>query len=278
MNMTRDWFSLALACALGAFIGTLTALEISVRFEYGSYLWIIGALVGGVVAYVAVDFRHFCAGVVCSYYRTIAWHPDSRWWKTFAVLSGGIVMMYLLTVGVISFLIICFLDKLASPIIPQLCGGVFGMVFAMESIVGFGTMLELMDVNETDRDRERKLCDIDKVGWVMIFYFSPIGVTLLVFRGLKWVVMRVPLAITCAISAVISSIRYAWHMFAQFAVEVFVYVHSQRRVICFVDASIGAAIGYSFGSAIIGAIAGAFLGVLNYEIVSVRLLKIVPSS
>ncbi|HXK31292.1 MAG TPA: hypothetical protein VJZ94_00875, partial [Candidatus Paceibacterota bacterium] len=65
---------------------------------------------------------------------------------------------------------------------------------------------------------------------------------------------------------------------AQFVAGVFVYVHSQRRTICFIDATIGATIGYFFGSAIIGAIAGALLGVINYEIVSVRWLRLVPAS
>ena len=44
--MTRGWLSVALACALGAFVGTLAALDIAARFEYGSRFWGIGALLG----------------------------------------------------------------------------------------------------------------------------------------------------------------------------------------------------------------------------------------
>src|SRR3989344_5943974 len=98
--MTRGWLSIALACAFGALIGTLTALEISARFEYGSYLWSIGALVGGIAAYVAIDFRHFCAGVAHSYRRTVAWRPYGLWWKAFAAMSGGIIMIHCSIVGV----------------------------------------------------------------------------------------------------------------------------------------------------------------------------------
>lgn len=58
-TMNRQLWSIVGACALGACIGTFTALDISTRFQYGSYLWGIGALLGGIVAYVAVDFRHF---------------------------------------------------------------------------------------------------------------------------------------------------------------------------------------------------------------------------
>ena len=62
-----------------------------------------------------------------------------------------------------------------------------------------------------------------------------------------------------------------------FIAGVFVYVHSKRRTICFVDAALGAAIGYTFGSAIVGAVAGAVLGIINYEVISVRWLKLTPA-
>lgn len=64
---------------------------------------------------------------------------------------------------------------------------------------------------------------------------------------------------------------------ANFVRYTFVYVHSERRTLCFVDATLGAAIGYAFGSAIIGMIAGIVAGVINYEIISKRVLRIVPA-
>lgn len=73
--MKRETWSIVGACALGAFIGTLVALEIAARFQYGSYFWFVGALFGGAVAYFAVDFHHFWRGVVRSYEKTVAWKP-----------------------------------------------------------------------------------------------------------------------------------------------------------------------------------------------------------
>ena len=43
---------------------------------------------------------------------------------------------------------------------------------------------------------------------------------------------------------------------------------------CAVDAMIGAAVGFFAGSAIIGALVGGLFGVLNYEVVSKRLLHL----
>ncbi len=276
MNMTRDWLSIALACAFGALVGTLTALEISTRFEYGSYLCAFGALVGGITAYVAIDFRHFCAGVVHSYRRTIAWRPDLHGWKTLVVMSGGVVMMYSSIVGVGGVAFAYFSDN---PV-PVLVGTLWSMlVFSvMGALLGWFMTVSISSGAKDAADREQGLRDIAEIGWMFILHCNPIGATLAVIRGLKWVAVRTPSAIARAVPATINGVRRVASALAQFVAGVFVYVHSQRRTICFVDATIGAAIGYTFGSAIIGAIAGALLGVLNYEIVSVRLLRLVPSS
>jgi hypothetical protein len=42
-----------------------------------------------------------------------------------------------------------------------------------------------------------------------------------------------------------------------------------------VDSALGAASGYYFGSAILGGVVGMILGLVNYEIVSIRWLKLV---
>lgn len=276
MNMTHGWLSIALACAFGALIGTLTALEISTRFEYGSHLWAIGALVGGITAYVAIDFRRFCAGVVHSYHRTIAWRPDSRWWKTLAVMSGGIVMMYSSIVGVGGVTVAYFSDN---PMPVLICTLLFAL-FASVLGAGLGWLMTGTASRgaKDAADRERLLRNLAEIGWFFVCWCNPIGATLAAIHGLKWVAVHTPSAIARAVPATINSVRQIVNTLVQFVTDVFVYVHSQRRTICFVDATIGAAIGYTFGSAIIGTIAGALLGVLNYEIVSVRLLRLIPSS
>lgn len=98
--MHKQTFSLGFACALGACIGALSAQEIAVRFVYGSYLWAFGALFGGLVAYLVVDFREFCAGAAQAYRRTISWRPNRFYWKSFSVCCFG-VMAPLVTAGIV---------------------------------------------------------------------------------------------------------------------------------------------------------------------------------
>ncbi len=55
----------------------------------------------------------------------------------------------------------------------------------------------------------------------------------------------------------------------------FFIIHSDERLLCLVDAATGAAIGgYYFGNAALGGLTGAIIGLVNYEIVSKRILKL----
>jgi hypothetical protein len=57
-----------------------------------------------------------------------------------------------------------------------------------------------------------------------------------------------------------------------------IFIHSEIRIICLADAAIGAGIGYWYGPPIIGGIIGGVSGVLNYWIVSIKILKLKPKS
>ena len=94
-----------------------------------------------------------------------------------------------------------------------------------------------------------------------------------VLRGLYYCATH-PLEIAVAIKRVFVVTCKTLGAFIEWAI---VYVHSERRTLCLVDAAIGASIGYFFGSVIIGALAGSILSVINYEMVSVRWLKIAPA-
>jgi hypothetical protein len=54
----------------------------------------------------------------------------------------------------------------------------------------------------------------------------------------------------------------------------FILIHSEMRLLCGVDAAIGAGIGYFYGNPILGMLFGGLFGVLNYEVVSKRLLRL----
>lgn len=56
--------------------------------------------------------------------------------------------------------------------------------------------------------------------------------------------------------------------------EMIILIHSDSRTVCFVGGSAGATAGFFSGSWLIGAVAGAVVGLVSYELVGKRLLKI----
>lgn len=285
--MTRGWLSIAFACAFGAFIGALTALEISAQVPYGKYLWSIGALIGGILAYIAVDFWHFCRGVGNAYRKTIAWRPHRLYWR--AYLAQWVHMAAIQASGFAAVGIWIFSGTYLYPaerwftheqILEMLYYGYLYLWPALSLTLGLvaarDDLKRKQGWNDTEYDDLLREKTIE--GWKKVLYSNPISVLFIVLFGIlfgaAWVITRLP---RCAAILARFSAKVAV-LIVRFLRNVFIYVHSERRTICFIDATIGAAIGYSFGSAIIGAIVGALIGLINYEIISVRWLRLVPAS
>ena len=277
MKLTHASLSVTFACALGAFIGTMIAMETAARFEYGSYLWVIGAFAGGLMAYVAVDFKRFCAGVSRSYRKTIAWRPDRLWWKTFAIVLCGFLTLILLPLML--FGIVTVTASVANTAeAPIAVAAPMSLVFWTLLLTTIGMTLLTVGViprrTKDEAEREKVLHRLAELGWCFMLQWNPLAISLAIYRSLRHIVARTPAAIRHTACVARNGVVKA----TQFIALTFVYVHSRRRMICFLCAAIGAAIGYHFGNVFIGASAGALLGFLNYQFVSIRLLKAAPSS
>ncbi len=270
--MQRETWSIIGACALGALTGAFVALDIASRFQYGSYFWSVGALIGGMVAYVAADFRQFCAGVVHSYRRTITWRPYYLYWQA---LFAQWIGMCAATTSVIVVLVLSILVTKGFGWLDALHEGAWSVTTIMCAAIVFN--LAIVWIGLPDRFRfaynsEYESCLRHEItsGYNIARKANPLGVMYHLLKGLWWLVLHSPSLCT----QLISFITRAAMLLAQFVAGVFVHIHSKRRTLCFVDASLGAAIGYAFGSALVGGFAGAVLGVINYEFVSVRWLKL----
>ena len=104
-----------------------------------------------------------------------------------------------------------------------------------------------------------------------------LGLTLKFFAWTLWKYL------TIAVWATICFLgRFAWHLFK--------LIHSEKRVLCAIDGTLGGAVSYIwFASAttsfpeqmvfvVFGGLLGAAFGVANWEIVSKRILHVVPAS
>jgi len=310
--MRKETWSVGFVCLLGAFIGTLVALEIATRFTYGSWFWSVGALIGGLVAYCAVDFRHFCTIIACSYHKNIEifanqYHaiagrkPNYLYWRATVMATLGLgavaVSFFLLTV-ILDFGI----DELVLNNHPLPATFLSCVSFVAWVIVVFTTTAIIMEYNymmpsedekkEKNFSYKKRLVKEAREGWKCFLYGNPVVLPFFfvvltaqtLSKCIKWIWQNRYRIWRTVCSASVSAYRFVSRVVPliiqtvkQFAVGAFFYVHSERRKICFVDATLGATAGYFLGSAIAGALIGAILGIVNYEIVSIRWLKIVPA-
>ena len=263
--MRKESWSIGLSCALGAFVGSLISLELAAFFSYGQYLWFVGALIGGSVAYITHEFRTVRRSVAQTWSDMTSWRPNRlRWYLRFllarnvsAIGSGLVFWLALFAGGLAS------IGQTAEPgeisifttllIVALVFSTVVALMVAVAFIIGTSGWPTKVLVHEERRARWG--------AWRYNVFSLPFFGTWYLLRRLVYLLKHVP-------GAVVFSYR--------FVKRVLRIIHSSERVLCFVHAAIGASVGYFAGSALIGAFVGALLGVASYELLSVRILKLVP--
>lgn len=230
------------ACALGAFIGALVALQLAPP------LWWLGALAGFAAGYLSYEPRKVYRALRIAWKEVFGWKPNVPLWK----LWGAIFASMASTASM--WLAILFLAGASSVSNGNASArGLFEFYgFAGFFVcVFFPTLIAIMigaDALPT------QYSNLQKRAMEFFFEFHPVSVA---YRGIKKLfkaALKIP----------------------RFLRKVFILIHSEIRLLCGVDAAIGAGIGYFAGNALIGALAGGILGILNYYLVSVKLLKLVP--
>ncbi len=245
-----------LACALGAFIGTLVALSLSFTF------WWVGLIAGGIMGYLSFEFTKVLKAIKTAWNDVYGRVSDSQKWRIFGIL-------FLFWWSVFTSLFSLFLLFLA-PIISL----VYAYIFFLSIGAGgssFAIFLTKEEISEKDFIFVKKAA----------FWCSPVGIIICVsrllfilFSKLKNVKRKQKIKNVCAgVCAGLSSVIKTFFLFFK---KIFVLIHSDARVICAFDAAIGTGIGYFSGNALIGALSGGVLGVLNYYVVSIKILKLVP--
>lgn len=232
-----------LSCFLGALIGAL----IGINLGFG---WFWAGIAGFIVGYVTYDFGHVrqITKMVASevYQDVVEWRPDRRRWKALFFHSIAIsrTTFTLISIPLLARMYIRETARLESLIL---------IVFFQFLAVLFMALV-ITDV-ETDRI-ERWIANASAQNPVKFWLWTlP-----------RWVFTR-----TIRSIIVVSGVA---RRTPRFVLGVLRLIHSDIRLLCGTDAAIGAVVGFLFGYAIVGAIIGGFLGVLNYELVSKRLLRV----
>lgn len=255
-----------LAVALGSFVGALVALQANASF------WWIGLPVGGLIGYLSYKPMTVARAVPIAAREA----ADLCGWTARALYSvkhvfGWALLMFVLLVfwcTLVTFSIVFVaVDAVNQKLLfGSLVIGCFGASMAM----CFWEMFTAPKDAQSSADL-RKACRV----------LNPIT-----FFGIKlphaiWkVVWSVSIVI---VEVIIGSPRVAVVLFRalvlfpiRFVISLTRLIHTDERLLCGVDAAIGAGIGYFTANALLGALIGGIFGVLNFEILSKRVFKLVP--
>jgi hypothetical protein len=273
----RNCANIALACGLGALIGTALALDLAKRFAWNIWAVVIGALVGGIIGWIVCGPRE----VWRQLRRSLSEESGLRAFlfqkvEDKTVRAGTVYGSW----GLIGSLFCCTYVMVGSrfPLLDMVAGIIPGMGFGIVGYMAFRTTLFLtlafFEVNES------RFALVERFLWDSTLEISekwPEGSFMLlnpVSLGLQVAYNLVLLVLVLGFLVVQKGPGIAWRV----SKKTFVSVHSDVRLICFVDAVIGAFVGYHYGSAAFGALTGAALGVVNYWFVSIKWLKLVPKA
>lgn len=271
MNINKT-LNIAIACFVGAFIGALLAIQFH-------HYWLFGVLIGGVVGYMTYNFRE----IPTTAKSVWAMLPERQDMKQFIAdcelkkkmksvlkcLFFGLTVIILLVTILVGLLSVTLGYLNAVMVYEELStGSPFFLnhtkdTSVLEIIIGnisaVGVTLIAMCSYFTDDEKDKTLLCIIILLIIGIPILTPFLLPVVAFVGSGFGIYWIGKV----------GIKVGWATFK--------IVHSDIRLLCMVDAMIGATAGYCLGNALIGGIIGAISGVINYELVSKRWLKLLPS-
>lgn len=274
-------FKVFAVSALGAFIGSLVGLQLTPMF------WWVGMLIGGVVGYFAYNVgevmralpqawilaRDVWDEIVCVDYLGALRAFGSGMAKVLQVLGLAVVLIPVAAVAIMLvggvwtlqvFTPVAFYQHDSFPHFfvgtPEYFINTLIVSAAAGVIVCVITLCAWSEMYGLDAMRRRK-------GWcalLLLYKATPLG-------AITW---YLPKSIWLVLPLLPASARFV----GAFWWNLFKIIHSDRRLLCGVDAAIGAAVGIFAHNPLLGALAGGVVGVLNFELISKRWLKLVPAA
>ncbi len=265
MNRTTRIFFLV---ALGILMGGTIASHVG----HGWFGLIMGVAVGAGFGYIVADFDQLVTAIPIAWHCATAWRPDREYWKAYRkhVIAFGFMIAneFLILVIILESLSVYFdlipankilgLSKMMTYLVLNL--GV--MVF----IGYFGILVGMVTASDLGTDRMAKIPQE-----LHPFSVNPVRFFFWEFpKMIYWMIVRIPKAFMIAGLF----IAWCWEIASEFVVQLFRLVHSEERVLYSGWIATGVVASYFIGHLLICALVGGLCAALDYEIISVRCLKI----
>lgn len=263
-----------LACAFGAGIGSLVALKIAGLF------WWVGMLIGGLGGYLVYDLAAIGRAMKIAWQATAHWRPSKEAKAIFwPCLLASLALATTMMLGIsLLFYLLSFMDgpakaaEFGQVAVPFLLAYFIPSVWVAVFFTVYYSELRYAKMDETALSRTiNNFWGLAKYGNP---FYAAYWLIRQILRGVWTIVRHIP-AGTMVLGKCLLAL-FIW--IGRFTKTVLVLIHSDLRLLCGCDAAIGAVVGYFAGNPLIGAAIGGIIGLLNYEIISVRLLHLAPTA
>lgn len=247
------------SCFFGAFIGGFVALQMHPA------IWWIGMCIGAIAGYLTYEVNAVWAAISKAYHATCSWTPDVPYWKIVTKGTLGMAGVTQTILACSAFLLVYGPDP-SLPIPHELVQ--WKSIVTVVAIFHVGVMFFGFIIHiGSSKNAEGQYSDTP------ITYGATNPISLLFWhlpRGIFFIVAHSPQMLRSCLGAGAA----CYGFLKPFSITLFREIHSDARLLCACDAAIGTAIGYFTGNVILGAIAGGIFGILNYEVISKRLLHL----
>lgn len=265
--MNRSSFSVGIAVLFGGLVGLILAQQITGHFFTSTLMWfvagVIGAIFGGIVAYIAFDFKIFVVGVKRAWDQAINWRPNPKWWKLSAIISLPVASV-LLSILVFVFVVVNEGRPFDSPLPEKM------PVRLLYAFAGtwffFSGIVSLLVNSEVNFQSKRSIQETKEGALEFAALLSPVGIPLAM--GLLLLVFT---------SAVFTVSREVFPKVGPFFRVLFVYTHCTGRTVSGFYGIVAVITGHFFGGGIPAVLACALIAMLNYELFTVGMLRAAPA-
>lgn len=253
-----------LACFLGIICGGLVLSKITGQFSF--LRLVIGMIVGGPLGYLAYDFKAVIKAAPKAWNAVATWHPNFRNFGRSFLTGIALSLWFSSFLGMMS-LMEGFKES-------KILFTVSLVVFLSVSLIIAISFLFRRDMSEVGKD----VCETFWK-WNIVFtcfYHLPIRLPKAIAWLKKEIVPIIP-QIPGFLKRILLAPVQLMKILFRFVKTLIIRIHRDERLVCMFDVMLGIVIFYFWGNLILSAICGGLLAVLNWQIISVRILHLAPS-
>lgn len=261
--MNHRSLKIAIFCFLWGFTGTLVALQVH------PYFWWIGML-AGVFGYITWVLKEVIRAIPLAWRKATSWKANREWWKG---LGCCLIYSFIFTGSISALVCISFFAILIVSEMQEMALAVKTMISLWFGVSFFITLMPIAIYFDPKRDREilknvRQLArEINLL--TICFKHIPRGAYLLAIHLIVFIPFVVKVIWIRILKAITTISRFIYHLFR--------LIHSEERLLIGMYIASGVAIGYLvFRNAIVGGLVAGGLAYAAREIISKRILKVIP--